>query len=167
MSPGVREPVLKNLNPTTSRYPNEGSEYVLLPSVFFVVKRTQHFAFFIFNTLSFSIYIIRVEITTPVTSLRYQGERIIFWGGTKFFILCPKHLSRGENPPIPPLVMVLNSGVRRKFSWGVSFSGIWWLFVFGVRCLWRHNLTSFSCFQTNVLAKFVDIIYAFVYTHSS
>jgi len=28
------------------------------------------------------------------------------------------------------------SGVGRKFS----FSGIWWSFVFGVRCLWRHNL---------------------------
>jgi len=31
-------------------------------------------------------------------------------------------------------------GVRRKFSWGVSFSGIWRSFVFSVRCLWRHNL---------------------------
>jgi len=58
------------------------------------------------------------------------------------------------------------SGVRRKFSWGVSFSGIWWSFVFGVRCLWRHNLTSYSCFQTNVLAKFVDIIGIFFYTRS-
>jgi len=45
------------------------------------------------------------------------------------------------------------SGVRRKFSWGVSFSDIWWWFVFGVRSLWRHNLTSFPCFQTNVLWK--------------
>jgi len=31
-------------------------------------------------------------------------------------------------------------------------------FVFGLRCLRRHNLTSYSCFQTNVLAKFVYII---------
>jgi len=30
--------------------------------------------------------------------------------------------------------------VRRKFSWGVSFSGLWWSFVFDVRCLWRHDL---------------------------
>jgi len=30
----------------------------------------------------------------------------------------------------------------------VSFSGIWWSFAFGVRCLWRHNLTSHLCFQT-------------------
>jgi len=35
-----------------------------------------------------------------------------------------------------------------------------------VRSLWRHNLTSFSCFQTNVLGKFVDIICIFFYTHS-
>ena len=28
-----------------------------------------------------------------------------------------------------------SSGVRRKFSWGSSFSGIWWPFVFDVRCL--------------------------------
>jgi len=47
------------------------------------------------------------------------------------------------------------SGVSRKFSWMVSFSGMWWLFAFSVRCLWRHKLTSYSCFQTNVLAKFV------------
>jgi len=39
-------------------------------------------------------------------------------------------------------------------------------FVFGVRCLWRHNLTSYSCFQTNILVKFVDTIYTFFYTHS-
>jgi len=38
---------------------------------------------------------------------------------------------------------------------GGWFKVIWWLFVFGVHCLWRHNLTSFPCFQTNVLAKFV------------
>jgi len=35
-------------------------------------------------------------------------------------------------------ISVKLSGVRRKFSWGVSFSGIRWSFVFGVRCLWRH-----------------------------
>jgi len=28
-------------------------------------------------------------------------------------------------------------------------------FLFGVSCLSRHNLTSYSCFQTNVLAKFI------------
>jgi len=36
---------------------------------------------------------------------------------------------------------VESSGVRRKFSCGgVSFSGIWWTFVFDVHCWWRHNL---------------------------
>ena len=59
------------------------------------------------------------------------------------------------------------SGVHRKFSWGgVLCNGTWWSFVFGVRFLWRHNLTSNSCFQTNVLAKFVDIICIFFYIHS-
>jgi len=41
-----------------------------------------------------------------------------------------------------------------NFHGGGSFSSIWWSFVFGVCCLWRHNLMSYSCFQTNVLAKF-------------
>ena len=53
-----------------------------------------------------------------------------------------------------------------NFHGGVSFNGIWWSFVFGVLSLWRHNLTSYSCFPTNVLAKFVDIIGIFFYTHS-
>jgi len=53
-----------------------------------------------------------------------------------------------------------------NFNGAVSFSGILWLFAFGVYCLWRHNLTSQSCFQTNVLAKFVDIICIFFYNHS-
>ena len=56
------------------------------------------------------------------------------------------------------------SGERRNFHRGVSFSGIWWSFVSGVRSLWRRNLTSYSCFQTNVLAKFVDITCIFFYT---
>ena len=53
-----------------------------------------------------------------------------------------------------------------NFHWGVSFNDIWWWFVFGLRSLWSHNLTSYSCFQTNVLWKFVDIIGIFFYTHS-
>jgi len=48
----------------------------------------------------------------------------------------------------------------------VWFKVIWWLFVFRVHCLWRQNLTSFPCFQTNVLAKFVDIVCIFFYIHS-
>ena len=39
-------------------------------------------------------------------------------------------------------------------------------FVFSARCLWRHNLTSFSCFQTNVLAAFLDIICTIFCTQS-
>jgi len=58
------------------------------------------------------------------------------------------------------------SGVRRKFSWRGSFSGIWCSFFCGVRSLWHHNLRSYSCFQTNVLAKCVDITRIFFYTPS-
>jgi len=47
---------------------------------------------------------------------------------------------------------------QKIFIGGGSFSGIWWSFVFAVSCLWHHNLTSYSCFQTNLLAKFVAII---------
>ena len=32
-------------------------------------------------------------------------------------------------------------------------------------CLWRHNLTAYSCFQNKVLAKFVDTICIIFYTH--
>ena len=53
-----------------------------------------------------------------------------------------------------------------NFHGGGSFNGIWWSIVFGVRCLWHHNLTTYSCFQTNVLAKFVDIVCIFFYNHS-
>jgi len=55
---------------------------------------------------------------------------------------------------------------QKLFMRGISFSGIWWTFAFGVRCLWRLDLTSYSCFQTNVLARFVDIIWIFFYTDS-
>jgi len=41
------------------------------------------------------------------------------------------------------------------FMGGVSLSGIWWSFVFGVPCWWRQNLTSYSCFQTNVFVNFL------------
>jgi len=43
----------------------------------------------------------------------------------------------------------------QKIFMGVSFSGIWWSFLFGVCGLWRQNVTSYSCFQTNVFAKFI------------
>ena len=56
------------------------------------------------------------------------------------------------------------SSVLRNFSWRGSFSAIWWSFVFGVRFLWRQSLTPYSCVQTNVLAKFVDMICIFFYS---
>jgi len=54
---------------------------------------------------------------------------------------------------------------QKIFMGGTSFSGIWWSFVFGVRCLWRQNLKSYSRLQTNVVAKLIDIICIFFYTH--
>jgi len=53
-----------------------------------------------------------------------------------------------------------------NFHGGGWFKVVWWLIVFGVRCLWRHNLTFFPCFQTNVLAKFVDIVCIIFNIHS-
>ena len=53
-----------------------------------------------------------------------------------------------------------------NFHGGVSISGIWWSFAFAVRSVWRHNLMSYSSFQTNILAKFVEILCIFFYTHS-
>ena len=35
-------------------------------------------------------------------------------------------------------------------------SGEWWSLLLNIRCLRRHNMTSHSRLQTNVLAKFVD-----------
>jgi len=43
----------------------------------------------------------------------------------------------------PSQFMVLSSGVK-------------WSLLLDIRCLWRHNMTSYSRLQTNVLAKFVD-----------
>jgi len=37
---------------------------------------------------------------------------------------------------------------QKTFMGRVSFSGVWWPFVFGVRSLWHHNLTSYSCLLT-------------------
>jgi len=60
------------------------------------------------------------------------------------------------------------SGVRRKFSWGeVLVQG-----HMVVICIWCALFVMsqfdviFPCFQTNVLAKFVDIVYIFFYIHS-
>jgi len=38
----------------------------------------------------------------------------------------------------------------------VFSSGVWWSLLLDLRCSWRHNMTSYSRLQTNVLAKFVD-----------
>jgi len=67
---------------------------------------------------------------------------------------------------ISPTVRRFQLRTQKIFMRGVWFRVLWWSFVFGVRCLWRHNLTSFPCFQTHVLAKFVDIKCIFLYIYS-
>ena len=58
----------------------------------------------------------------------------------------------------------MTSGVQRSGdAWlyapyqfpGLS-CGVWWSFLLDIRGLWRHNMTSYSRLQTNVLAKFVE-----------
>jgi len=77
-----------------------------------------------------------------------------------FFQEGPKNF-QGNSPSLCPVAYAEN------FHWrGGSFSGIGWSFEYGERCLWRHNLTSYSCFQINILAKFVNRIGIFFYTQS-
>jgi len=35
----------------------------------------------------------------------------------------------------------------------VLSSGVWWSLLLDIRCLWHHNMRSYSRFQSNVLAK--------------
>jgi len=48
----------------------------------------------------------------------------------------------------------------------VLSSGVWWSLLLNIRCLWRHNTTSYSRLQTNGLTKFVDTACILFYTHS-
>jgi len=45
-------------------------------------------------------------------------------------------------------------------------SSVWWSLLLNIRCLQRHNMTSYLRLQTNVMAKFVDAICISFYTHS-
>ena len=51
------------------------------------------------------------------------------------------------------LLLRVHSGVRRKFSWGISFSDTC-PFVFGVRCLWRHIYVSKPTFWRSLLTHY-------------
>jgi len=46
-------------------------------------------------------------------------------------------------------------------------SGEWWSLLLDMRCLRRHNITSYSRLQTNVLAKFLDTTCILFYAHSA
>ena len=54
-------------------------------------------------------------------------------------------------------------GARKNFRGfhSVAYDGHYYLM-----CLWRHNLTTYSYFQTNVLAKLFYTTCIFLYTHS-
>jgi len=43
-------------------------------------------------------------------------------------------------------------------------SGVWWSLLMGMRCLWRHGVTSNSCFKSSVLANFFTQCIS-LYTH--
>jgi len=53
--------------------------------------------------------------------------------------------ARGDCLDAPYQILILSSSV-----------GLWWSLLPNIRCLLRHNMTSHSRLQTNVLAKFVD-----------
>jgi len=107
----------------------------------------------------------------------------VFSSSKTAFLSCSTHGLRGSRggPSSNPVTLSISAlwilksvknmvcclvAHAENFHGGGSFSGIWWSFAFVVRSLWRHNSTSCSCFQTNVLAKFVDIIGIVFYTHS-
>jgi len=48
----------------------------------------------------------------------------------------------------------------------VLSSSVWCSLLRDIRCLWRHNMTSYSCLQTNVLVDLVDTTCIFFCTHS-
>jgi len=77
-----------------------------------------------------------------------------------------KYALNGFSQPKRCTLCVNTVAYTENFHGGASFSSTWWSFVFGVRCLWRHNLASYWCFQTNVLAKFIDKICIFFNTRS-
>ena len=49
----------------------------------------------------------------------------------------------------------------------VLSSGIWWSLSLDIRYLWRHKVTSYWRWQTNVLAKFVDTTCILFYSRPS
>jgi len=69
---------------------------------------------------------------TPSSSNNTQWRAEVWW--------CPGWLFDWM---LPSRILVLSSGV-------------WWSLLLDIRCLWRHNMTSYSPLQTNVLANFVD-----------
>ena len=79
---------------------------------------------------------------------------------------------------LPFLLSLTTSGTRscikvksgpvtypENFHEAVSLSGIWLSFVFGVRCLWRHNLCHIHV-SNPTFSRNVDTICMFFYMHS-
>ena len=66
------------------------------------------------------------------------------------------HFTKGkallcQEPTFCHILILYLSGVNRNFPWGGSFSCIWWSFVFGVLCLWRHSHVSKPTFWWSLL----------------
>jgi len=105
----------------------------------------------------------------PGCGICYQGFSAPLWNKSCKRLVARPTWSTNIKPRLSANFFTVNAHhkytqwrTQKIFMGGVSFSGRWWPFVFGVRCLWRHNLASYSCFQ----AKFVDIIGIFFCTHS-
>ena len=80
---------------------------------------------------------------------------------------CPRHEMTSDHGPTSHNVLVQWYAEvwwcpGRLLDWLPPYqilvlsSGVWWSLLLDIRCLWRHNMTPYSRFQANVLAKFLD-----------
>ena len=79
-----------------------------------------------------------------VSRLPYRKHTTVYNPGT---VTCRGLVMPGATAWLdaPYQILVLSSSV-----------GLWWSLLLDIRCLWRHNRTSYSRLQTIVLAKFFD-----------
>ena len=94
-----------------------------------------------------------------------DSSRVIWWK-TSLESSLHNIVPQRDSSRVTPLLTEPTSGVHKKISWGFSFSRIWWSFLFRFRCLWRHNWTSYSSFQTNVLAMLLTHMYILLHAVS-
>jgi len=77
----------------------------------------------------------------------------------KLVMSCHSKLARGPGPrPVASRGLVMPGATAWLYSPYqniVLSSGVWWSLLPDICCLWRHNPTSYSRLQTNVVTKFV------------